>query len=195
MKHKKAVYIKRFAAFFIDWYIASLFASIPVIMIQSLQAGELVIINSLEGLTLPLSWTAGVLALLFYALYYCVLPCRAGKTRKIGQTFGRQLMKIQLVKRDNSPLSYKNLLIRDFICVLLLEGYLTSTNIYIMSLIQKTTGTYVVPYFQSIYYVTAALSLLMLLLGKRNQMLHDLISKTIMVEVNGQLTPGKDYPK
>ncbi len=185
MNYKKAAYIKRFAAFFIDWYIASLFASIPVIIIQSLQAGELVILNSLEGLSLPLSWIAGILALILYALYYCVLPCREGKTRKIGQTFGRQLMKIQLVKTDNSPLSYKNLLIRDFICVLLLEGYLTSTNIYIMSLIQKTTGTYVVPYFQSFYYVTAALSLLMLLLGRKNQMLHDLISKTSMIEVSG----------
>lgn len=184
MNFRNASYPKRFVAFFIDWYISSLFASIPVVVIQSIQGKDLIILNRLDDLTLPYAWTAGSLSLIIYMLYYCVMPLHTVKNQQIGQTFGRQLMKIRLTTIDGSPLSFKYLFIRDFICVLLLQGYLTSSNIYILSLIQMTTHSFIVPYFQSFYYATVILSLLMLLIGKKKQMLHDTLSKTRMIEAS-----------
>ncbi|MFZ7132574.1 MAG: RDD family protein [Eubacteriales bacterium] len=184
MKTKKSILGKRFIAFFIDWYISSLFASIPVIVMQSIQARDLVIINRLDNLSLPYAWMGGILALAVYTAYYCIIPILRRKNWELGQTPGRQLMKIKLIKTDGSSLELKNLLIRDFLCVLLLQGYLTSSNIYIMSLIQITANLYIVPYFQSFYYVTVTVSLLMMLFSKKRQMLHDFLSKIEMIEIS-----------
>lgn len=183
MNHKRASYLKRFTAFIIDWYFSTLFACIPVIIMQSIQARDLSIVNRLDNLNLSYAWIGGILALVLYTVYYCIIPCKEGTNRKIGQTLGRFIMKIQLTTIDSSPLTFKKLFIRDFLCVLILQGYLTSSNIYIMSLVQMTTKLYVVPYFQSFYYVVIAISLLMLFAGKKKQMLHDLLSKTQMIEV------------
>ncbi len=49
-----------------------------------------------------------------------------GKVKILGK--GISTLEKFLIETDNSTLSYKNLLIRDFICVLLLEGYLTNGN-------------------------------------------------------------------
>jgi hypothetical protein len=65
--------------------------------------------------------------------------------------------------------------------VLLLQGVITSVNIYIMSLTQMALQIDVVPYFQSIYYLIAFISMMMLVVGKRKQTFHDFISKTKMV--------------
>ncbi len=183
MNYKKASYFKRFIAFLIDWYASSLLASIPVIVMQSIQAKDLVILNRLDDLTLANAWIGGILALLIYTVYYCVIPYKARNNRMIGQTPGRQLMKIQLTTINGSTLTFKKLFIRDFVCVLLLQGYLTSSNIYIMSLIQMTANLYVVPYFQSFYYAVIAISLLMLLISKKKQTFHDLLSRTQMIEI------------
>ena len=42
---------RRFAAFLIDWYVSSLFGSIPVILMQSVQAHEfhILLLSSLHG--------------------------------------------------------------------------------------------------------------------------------------------------
>ncbi|MGB4661030.1 MAG: RDD family protein [Mobilitalea sp.] len=188
MELTKASIIKRFIAFFIDWYLSSLLAGIPVVIMQSIQAKDLIILNRLDDLTLTNAWIGGLLALTVYTLYYCFLPCKEGSNRKLGQTFGRQLMKIQLVKTDGSALTFTNLLIRDILGVLLLEGYLTSANIYIMSLIQMTTNSYVVPYFQAFYYATVTISLVLYFIRKKKQMLHDIISRTRMVESEKSVT-------
>ncbi len=181
-----AGYLKRFAAFFTDWYLASLLAAIPVIIMQSIYGKDLIILNSLEDIPLSYAWTGGILALTVYAFYYCVFPLIPARKdtpgkRKEGQTPGRWLFHIQVTSCNDTPLTIRQLLLRDFVGFLLLQGYLTSANIYILILVQRTFDIYIIPYVQSIYYITSAISLVLLLFGKKKQMLHDKIGNCRMI--------------
>ena len=60
--------LKRFLAFLIDWYLSSLFGSIPVIIVQSSAQKDLILLNQLDGLSLPLAWTACIAALFCHFL-------------------------------------------------------------------------------------------------------------------------------
>ncbi len=181
MENKTASILNRFVAFIIDWYLSSLAAAIPVIILQSVQAKDFVLINRLDGLSAGNAWIACILAITIYILYYCVLPVKTWGQLQAGQTPGRKLMKIRLIKTDDSSPVFRDLLLRDFVGVLLLQGYITSASLYIISLIQISTGSYIVPYVQVFYYATVLISLILYMISKKKYLLHDLLSKTVIV--------------
>lgn len=178
---KPAPTTRRFVAFIIDWYLSSMFAMIPVVIAASIQESDLILSNRIDGLPLGIAAVVTGCAFILYVLYFCVLPLRQTKNFKVGQTIGRKLMHLTLVDVNDKPLNFKALFIRDYIGFLLLQGVLTSTNIYLMSLTQMITQTDVVPYFQSVYFVVAGLSTLYLIFGSRKQTIHDRLSNTRMV--------------
>ena len=170
-------YFKRFVAFLVDWYVSTFIAAIPIYLFQSLKGKDLVILNQIDNLPFPEAVAATVLALIIYVLYFCVFPLR-NKNKK-GQTLGRRLLKLDLVKTDGSTLTFKDLFIRDFLGVLLLQGNITTVNIYIMSIVQMLTKTDIIPYYQTFYTAVLIVSLV-LLFTKKKQTLHDIMSRTIM---------------
>lgn len=171
---------KRFAAFIIDWYLSSLLGSIPVILIQSIQTKDLVILNQLEDLSLPLAWIACILALACHFFYYCYLPSKAGKNGITGQTPGMKLVHLQLLTETEETVSLGTLTIRHMLLVVLLQGYLTSSSIYLISLAQMRTGLYVVPYVQTFYYAVVLISLGLYFFSKKRQLLQDRLTRTRM---------------
>jgi len=172
---------KRFLAFIIDWYLSSMLALIPVVVASSIQKQDLVLDNRIDGLPLPWAILVTLGAFILSIMYFCVFPLIQTKSIKKGQTLGRKFMNLTLVSSNAKPLNFTALLIRDFVGLLLLQGVLTSTNIYLMSVTQMITQTDVVPYFQSVYFVLAAASTLLLVFGQRKQTFHDLISHTRMI--------------
>lgn len=174
---------KRFVAFFIDWYLSSLLGSIPVIIMQSIQAHDLVISNLLDGLPISMAWIAGILALFCHFLYYCYFPSRKGGRRLIGQTIGMYFMHLQLLTEQEREVSLGTLTIRHMLLVTALQGYLTSSHIYFMSLFQITTGFDIIPYAQSFYYLTILFSLAYYFISKRGQLLQDRLTKTRMYSI------------
>jgi uncharacterized RDD family membrane protein YckC len=179
-KNSYAPYTRRFGAFIVDWYFSSLFALLPVVFIQSYLQNDLIIENRIDTLPFWVAFTTVIVSITLYTVYYCVLPLKKVFGYDVGQTIGRRIFKIKLISNTGS-LSFKQLLIREIMGVLLLQGVITSVNIYIMSLTQMALQIDVVPYFQSIYYLIAFISMMMLVVGKRKQTFHDFISKTKMV--------------
>jgi len=180
MKNSYAPYARRFGAFIVDWYFSSLFALLPVIFIQSYIQKDLIIENRIDTLPFWVAFTTVLVSLSLYTLYYCVLPLKKIFGFDIGQTIGRKIFKIRLISQTGN-LSFRQLFMREIIGVLLLQGVITSVNIYIMSLTQMALQVDVVPYFQSVYYLIALVSMLMLIVGKRKLTFQDFISKTKMV--------------
>ncbi len=175
-------YLKRLVALLIDWYASTFLAMLPAIVFQSINAKDLILLNQIDTLTPVQAVAATLLALGIYTLYFCVIPLRRHGSFRIGQTPGRRVFNLIVVKADRSPLTFKDLLIRDFAGVLLLQGNLTSVNTYLMVLVILFTGYQdFVPYLQWAYSLLVALSLVMLL-TKRKQTLEDLISSTRMIE-------------
>jgi hypothetical protein len=208
---KQAPVTKRFIAFIIDWYIASLLGSVPVIIFQSIQGRDLIITNTLEGLSLGLAWTAGIAALLCHFFYYCIVPYRFKNKGHTGQTLGWRMMRLQLLPSDKvrvdatrgsvskgvarvdvslrdtaqgaASVSLKSLFLRHMIFFVLLQGYLTTSNIYIITLIKMSFHIDVVAYSQTFYYITSLISLAVYFLNKRKQLLQDKLSQTMLYEI------------
>ena len=174
---------KRFAAFLIDWYLSSLFGNIPVIIMQSLHANDLVLLNTLEGLSLLSAWITGLLALLCHFLYYCFLPARESKNRLKGQTIGMRLMHIRLLTEQETEVSLMTLTVRHMLLVIALQGYLTSSHIYLMDLVRITTGYDIIPYAQTFYYAVILLSLIHYFFLKKGQLLQDRLTGTKMYTI------------
>lgn len=203
---KQAPVTKRFIAFIIDWYVASLLGSVPVIIFQSIQGRDLIITNTLEGLSLGFAWTAGIAALLCHFFYYCIVPYRFKNKGHTGQTLGWRMMRLQLLPSDKvradatrgsvskdaarvdtaqgaASVSLKSLFLRHMIFFVLLQGYLTTSNIYIITLIKMSFHIDVVAYSQTFYYITSLISLAVYFLSQRKQLLQDKLSKTMLYEI------------
>lgn len=172
---------KRFLAFLIDWYLSSLVGGIPVIFVQSIAQKELVLLNQLDGLSLPLAWTACIAALFCHFLYYCYLPSRPDKNGLKGQTLGMRLLHLQLLSVNGDLLPLGTLTVRHMVFVILLQGYLTSSHLYLISLFQMMTDTYIVPYVQTFYYMMVLLSLALYLFSRRRQFLQDRLTRSRMI--------------
>ena len=68
--------------------------------------------------------------------------------------------------------------------VIALQGYLTSSHIYLMELFQISTGYDIIPYAQVFYYVVILLSLIHYFFFKRGQLLQDRLTNTKMYPVS-----------
>ena len=180
MNELYAAPLKRFLAFLIDWYLSSLLGSIPIILLQSICGGDLIILNSLKGLPLPLAWLAGILALACHFLYYCFLPSRSGKYWLSGQTIGMKLMHIRLLTVQKEAVSLMTLSLRHMLFVVLLQSYLTGSGIYLTTLFEMSANFSITPYVQTFSYVVILISLGIYFFSKRKQLLQDLLTKTRM---------------
>jgi len=175
---KQAPVAKRFLAFLIDWYLSTLIGSLPVIIIRSFQYKDLVISISLEGLSVNKACMAGFLALITHFIYYCLIPYKSK-----GQTLGWRLFGLKLLTLDKTSVSLKTMTLRHMAFVVLLQGYLTSSNIYIITLIKIVFNLDIIAYFQTFYYLTSLISLIIYFKSKGSQLLHDKFTGTILCEM------------
>lgn len=169
--------VRRFAAFLVDWYFSTLLSMIPVVVFQSINGRDLVISNTLDGLSLSQAVAATILAVGIYVFYFCVFPLLGKANFRVGQTPGRRIFGLDLVSVNENDLTFHRLLLRDFAGIFLLQGNLTSVNIHLMSLLRTATNFDVVPYFHSIYYICIIVSLT-LLFTKKHRTLQDWLGGT-----------------
>ena len=125
----------RIVAYIIDWYVATMVSSIPIVIITSIVNHTTVITQELNKL--PLMWgvITGILAIIFYLGYYFVLELKVYK----GQTFGKRIMKLKVVKDDGNDVDFKSILLREGLGVMIIEGYLANSSSYLRQIIQLFT--------------------------------------------------------
>ena len=95
-----------------------------------------------------------------------------------------RLMRIRLLTEQETEVSLRALTLRHMLFVIALQGYLTSSHIYLMELFQISTGYDIIPYAQVFYYVVILLSLIHYFFFKRGQLLQDRLTKTKMYPVS-----------
>ena len=114
-----------------------------------------------------------IVAVVISLLYYVVYPCYNN-----GQTFGKKLMKIKLVKTNDKELSMNDLLIRSMINNSILVNIITIALVLFLS---KDLYLSMSSLLSSVQYLVLIISLIMIAFTKNAQGLHDKIAKTEVV--------------
>lgn len=181
-KNIKVAPIKRLVAYGIDWYLSALCMSLAVVVITSINQHDLIVENILSNLPNELALLALILGMLLTILYF-LIPELLMKEKHQGQTFGKMVMKIKVVSYDDSPATLKALFIRYFIGLIVIEQTLNSASFSLRTFVSMISSNEV---SQCIYYIGLSitfLSLVLMFIRPEGKMLHDIIAKTKVVEV------------
>lgn len=170
---------KRFAAYMIDWYLGSIFTSIPMVMTYMKVTNTQDFNTNLFKYPKKYALLAGCLGLLFGLFYYMIVPLKVWE----GQTLGKRWCHYKIVKIDMSKVTLKELFLRQIIGIFLVEGALIfPSNIFhqILSLITN------INLVTSLKYIGMAISVLsgtFVLFRKDHKAIHDIISNTRVINI------------
>lgn len=170
---------KRLLAYFIDWYIASIVAGLPVILVYSIFFQDLKISQNIMLLPMPYSIILGVVAILFYAAYFVWIPLYVYP----GQTPAKKLLNIKIVKKDGSDVDAKSLIKRELLGVMIIEGYIAASSSYFHQIINIIVGTNLNDYFIYVFGAITALSIIWAGISPQRRMIHDYIGGTMVIDL------------
>jgi uncharacterized RDD family membrane protein YckC len=170
---------KRFIAYMVDWYLGSIFTSLPMIMIymKVTNTGRLNV--NLFQYPKQYAMLAGNFGLLFALFYYVIVPLYIWK----GQTLGKRWCHFKIIKMTGDDVSFKDLFLRQIIGIFLLEGALIfPSNLFHQILSLESNINFVAP-LMYIGIVVSILSSLFVLFRKDHRAIHDLISNTKVIGI------------
>lgn len=179
VKETKVNNFARVGAYMIDWYIASMIAGIPITLIASAVMHSTTITQDLSKIQAPWGAICGILAIIFYLAYYVILELYVYK----GQTFGKRIMKLKVVKDDGSDVDLKTILMREGLGVMIIEGYLANSSSYLRQVIQLYVDFNIMDMAVYLFGIISAISILMGMASYSRKMLHDRIAKTRIISV------------
>ena len=101
---------KRFISYIIDWYVGALCTAIPI-AITSQKLTNTMLNQNIVEFEQPYGIISGVIAVLFAIFYFVIVPTYIYP----GQTVGKRICKIKIVKNNNEPVTIKNMVITTII--------------------------------------------------------------------------------
>lgn len=176
---KKVSKVKRAVAFFIDWYISTLLAGIPLLYMYSIQSGSTEVPASLAQFSGNLGIVAGLIGIVIITLYYVIVPLKFNK----GQTLGKKFLGVKIVQGDGSEVTAKNLIKREILGVMLVEAGLVSSSKYLRELFLISGMNSVYRILALVAIVIPFISIAIMIFNKESKMIHDIIGGTKVVEV------------
>ena len=112
-------WIRRILSYAFDWYIGGMIASLPVIVIyMMLHQDATYIPQNLSIFHAPYNIIAGSLSFIVASGYYVLVPMFVFK----GQTLGKKIFHLKIIANNYDEVTNKQLFIRQFIMILLVEG-------------------------------------------------------------------------
>jgi len=196
---KNAAFIERLGAFLIDFMIISIvvsFITYPFVnnsnyrklneeateLIEKYQNGDIkpnTYINRAADINYDIARQTGlssVISVIVFALYFIVY-----QYQKDGQTIGKKLLKIRIVKSDSTELTINDIMFRALIVDFILYN---SIALCIMLFVNKNAYFYTVMIFEVIQWIVLFISAIMILSRKDKRGLHDIITHTEVIKEN-----------
>lgn len=170
---------RRFAAMIIDWYITSMIAAIPVTFYFNKESYISSTDFKLANYDLNIAIFLGVFAVISGLVYYVLIPIFIFK----GQTLGKKILKIKVVKQDKSEVDAKTILIREVLGSTLFEGGIVTTAIYLRQLVQLFVPFNIFTPWTYFTYITTIISIAIAYFNKESLTIHDKIAKTILIKI------------
>ena len=179
VKETKVNNFSRVFAYLIDWYVASMFAGIPITLIASSINHTKLVTTELAKIRAPWGLIAGILAIVFYLGYYVILELKVYK----GQTFGKRLMKLKVVQDDGSDVTFKSIMLREGLGVMIVEGYIAQSSSYLHQILQLFVKINIMDYMVYVFGIISVVSILLGMTSYSRKMIHDRIAKTKIISV------------
>lgn len=176
IRYEDAPVTKRFISYLIDWYVGALCTAIPISIISQKLTNTMLNQNIVE-FQQPYGIIAGVLAVLFAIFYFVIVPTYIYP----GQTVGKRICKIMIVKNDNEQVTIKNMLLRQLLGIIVIEGVLVSASAIWHEIITIITQTNFVTPLMYAGFVISAISILLYLFKGEHRALHDYLGNTKVV--------------
>ena len=165
---------KRFTAYMVDWYLGSIFTSLPMVMIYMKVTNTQDLNVNLFQYPKQYALLAGCLGLLFALFYYMIMPLKVWK----GQTLGKRWCHFKIVKMDGDNVIFKELFLRQIIGIFLVEGALIFPSKLFHQILSLVINVNLTTPLRYIGIAVSILSVLLVLFRKDNRAIHDLISNT-----------------
>ena len=164
---------RRFFAYLIDWYVGALCTAIPISIIAYQTTGDMAN-QYLTDFPSPFGIVAGVLALLFAFAYYIGIPLFVWR----GQTPGKRLCGIKIVRFDGAPVDFGHLALRQIVGVTIIEGIIANASAIWHQMLTIATGINFVHPLMYVGFAVTLVSCIMILVRKDHRCLHDFIGDT-----------------
>lgn len=187
-------HIRRLIAYGIDWYLGGVIASLPLIIIyMSLHDNATIIPQNLAIFEAPYNIIAGCLSFLVALIYYVYIPGFVFK----GQTVGKKLLKLKIVNDNYQEATVKQILLRQLVMILLVEGSIYGASNMLHQVISVVTGVNFSTFYAYVGLVISAVSAILVLVLKSKRALHDVVchTKLVYLESNQYIVSAKRAKK
>lgn len=165
---------QRLLAYVIDAYIIKLLCNIPIMYYKSIKLQIMDIDMNFVGLNLKESMTILCIAIALTLIYLVILP------KKSGQTLGKKLMRFKIISLMSDTLTYPQLLLRNGLGMLVVEGVLFTTSFIFQDfLIQFHIFNFHLYY---VFLIITILSVIYSCFSIKQMMFHDVLGKTRVIK-------------
>lgn len=176
--NQSVCFFKRLIAYFIDWYIISVITIIPINLVYSIIYQQKNFTSSIAKLPLIPAIGVFLIGLLFSLLYLVYFPYKHN-----GQTIGKKIFSLKIIKNNQKQIDLKTLLMRNGIGLIVIEGAFYSCSIYFWELIDILSSASIATTALSLLSFISFISIMISLFNSKHQMLHDYLSKTYVVAI------------
>ena len=174
-------FLRRSVAYIIDWYIGGVLASLPLIIIYMINNDNVTIIpQNIEIFKYPLNIIVGLLSFMVAVFYYVLVPMYIYE----GQTLGKKIASLKIMSNDNLKASRRQVFIRQFVVILLLEGSLFTSSNMLHQVLNVFSGVKITTIYSRIGLFITAISIILVILLKSRRAIHDVISGTRVLNIN-----------
>jgi len=173
-----AGHIRRLIAYGIDWYITSLLVMAPVAFLYSIEMNEKALVIDISLLSIKSACLAFVIGLILCIWYLVYLPL------KNGQTLGKKITSIKIVKMNGSTVDFLTLVKREVIGVLVIEGVMFTCSTYFHQLLVMIFNLTYSNYIAYFFTIILIVSILLAVIKPEKRMVHDYIANTKVISIS-----------
>lgn len=178
-KPSRVSFLTRVIAYALDWALGGIICGLPAVAIYGLVTkrsdmfSDLYVFPSL-GFSYGWSYLAGFLCFLVALIYLIYIPYKIYP----GQTLGKRIMKLKIVRIDGKPLDIKTLVIRHIIGLVVLESVAVVVSRYLRQMLTLATGFYFEYYLTAVGAFITMISAITVYNTPSRRAIHDYLAKT-----------------